>query len=236
MQPQLCFGNSVTKAVSWQGTWSEKWVLVGHLTHVSALREEAWVSRWCALCPCHLKMFHDDSGMVCNHRSQFCLLKQKSNVLERCGGCLQNRGECWSNQVNFGSLGSDKGRMSPLGCSQCLCPLLYHHFSGRHNLICLIWVMWRRLGMDRHLCFKGSLTVCSGEGTKEMCILSASTFQLIHSTVLALRVGNYIIVGKLIKIFWTSVSSSAMIVSNSKYCWEYPLRLCILNLRLLNRT
>lgn len=55
--------------------------------------------------------------------------------------------------------------------------------------------------MDRHLCFKDSLTVCSGEGTKEMCILSVSTFQLIHSTVLALRVGNYIIVGKLIKIF-----------------------------------
>lgn len=64
----------------------EKWALVGHLTCVSTLWEEAWSSRWFALglILATLRCFRmiQRRYFIWN---QFCLLKQKKNLVEECG-------------------------------------------------------------------------------------------------------------------------------------------------------
>lgn len=88
MQPQLSLSSSMTKAVTWQGTRSGEMSSSGGsgVRACSAWRSLSKLLSALGLVLITLRCLLIQLGyLVCNCRNQFCLLKQKSNLLERCG-------------------------------------------------------------------------------------------------------------------------------------------------------
>lgn len=139
--------------------------------------------------------------LVCNCRNQFCLFKQKSNLLERCGVVYRI-------EENIEGIRLIQG-VQEIKKEECY---FWDEFS-----IC-VFCFGINFQVDRIDLFSLGYKEEIGDGQvflfdrffklylvekvkKRRCILFFVIFQLIYSIILVLSVSSYIILGKLIKIF-----------------------------------
>lgn len=204
MQPQLSLSSSMTKAVTWQGTRSGEMSSSGGsgVRACSAWRSLSKLLSALGLVLITLRCLLIQLGyLVCNCRNQFCLLKQKSNLLERCGVVYRIEENTEGTRLTQGVQEIKKEECHPWDESS-ICALCsgINFQADRIDLPSLGHK--EEIGDGQaSLLDRSSKLYLVEKVKKRRCILFFATFQLIHSTVLALSVSSYIILGKLIKIF-----------------------------------